>query len=102
MRFPGFELAFTTEQIGLLESAHFISFFYRILVGATSYGNGGTFARFCRLHCKGAIGVLAHMLFIDAYLWALFRVASGLCIAGYYTVVKLGFRPKSKMKTEAA
>ena len=62
-------------------------------------GHSRVFAAFT---VKGAIGVLAHMLFIDAYLWALFRVASGLCIAGYYTVVKLGFRPKSKMKTEAA
>ena len=62
-------------------------------------GRSRTFAAFT---ATGAIGILAHMLFIDAYLWAIFRTTSGLCVAGCYTVVEAWLKPKSKMKTAAA
>ena len=46
----------------------------------------------------GAIRILDHMLFIDAYLWAIFRVTSGLCVAGCYTVVGAWLQAKVKNK----
>ena len=49
----------------------------------------------------GAIRILDHMLFIDAYLRAIFRVTSGLCVAGCYTVVGAWLQAKVKIKTEA-
>jgi MFS family permease len=42
----------------------------------------------------GAIGLLAHMLVVDAYAWALMRVATGLCIAGCYTVIEAWLQAK--------
>ena len=41
----GFELNFTTAQIGALGSAHFVGFFYWLLVVSTAVGLGGPLAR---------------------------------------------------------
>jgi hypothetical protein len=41
----GFELNFTTAQIGALRSAHFVGFFYWLLVVSTAVGHGGQLAR---------------------------------------------------------
>ena len=50
-----------------------------------SVGHSRAFAAFTAL---GAMGLLAHMLVVDPYAWAAFRLATGLCIAGCYTVVE--------------
>ena len=92
----GLELAFTTEQIGLLGSAHFIGFFIGCWWAPRLMGTVGHSRAFAAFTATGAIGILAHMLFIDAYLWAMFRVASGLCIAGCYTVVEAWLQSKVK------
>jgi hypothetical protein len=36
----------------------------------------------------GAIGLLSHMLIINPTAWALMRVATGLSVAGCYTVIE--------------
>ncbi len=92
----GFELDFTTGQIGLLGSAHFIGFFIGCWWAPRLMGTVGHSRAFAAFTATGAIGILAHMLFIDAYLWAMFRVASGLCIAGCYTVVEAWLQAKVK------
>ena len=51
---------------------------------------------FAAFTATGAIGILAHMLFINACLWAIFRVGSGLCVAGCYTVVEAWLPAKVK------
>lgn len=84
----GLTLGFTKSQVGLLGSAHFIGFFVGCwwaprLMGAV--GHARTFAGFTAL---GAIGLLAHMIWIDPYAWAVMRMATGLCIAGSYTVIE--------------
>jgi MFS family permease len=56
-----------------------------------SVGHSRAFAAFTAM---GAIGLLAHMLVVDPYAWALMRVASGLCIAGCYTVIEAWLQAK--------
>ena len=92
----GFELSFTTEQIGLLGSAHFIGFFIGCWWAPRLMGTVGHSRAFAAFTATGAIGILAHMLFIDAYLWAIFRMASGLCVAGCYTIVEAWLQAKVK------
>ncbi|MDC0587543.1 hypothetical protein OAO82_01415 [bacterium] len=43
----------------------------------------------------GAIGMLGHTLLIDPTAWAVMRVASGLCVAGCYTVVEAWLQAKA-------
>lgn len=95
----GISLGFSRSEIGLLGSAHFIGFFIGCwwaprLMG--SVGHARAFAAFCAL---GTIGILCHMLIINAYAWMVFRVMSGLCIAGCYTVVESWLQSKVTNET---
>ncbi len=84
----GLELEFSTQQVGLLGSAHFLGFFIGCWWAPRLMGRVGHSRAFAAFTAAGAIGLLAHMIVIDAYAWALMRVASGLCIAGCYTVIE--------------
>ncbi len=84
----GLALDFNKTQVGLLGSAHFVGFFIGCwwaprLMGAV--GHARAFAVFTAL---GAIGLLSHMMWIDATAWAVMRLATGLCVAGCYTVIE--------------
>lgn len=84
----GIALDFTTEQVGLLGSAHFVGFFIGCWWAPRLMGAVGHNRAFAAFTAAGAIGLLAHMLVIDPYAWALMRVASGACVAGCYTVIE--------------
>lgn len=90
----GLKTGFSRIQIGLLGSAQFVGFFIGCwwaprLIGAV--GHSKTLAIFASM---GAIGALAHPLWIDAYFWMGLRTLSGMCIAGCYTVIEAWFSAK--------
>ena len=91
----GIALSFSTAQIGLLGSAHFLGFFIGCWWAPRLMGSIGHSRAFATFTALGAIGLLMHMLIIDAYAWALMRVASGLCVAGCYTVVESWLNAKA-------
>lgn len=84
----GFALGFSTAQIGMLGSAHFLGFFIGCWFAPRLMGSVGHARAFAAFTAAGAIGLLAHMLVLDPYAWALMRIASGLCVAGCYTVIE--------------
>jgi MFS family permease len=90
----GTVLGFTAGQIGLLGSAHFLGFFIGCWWAPRLMGSVGHSRAFAAFTAMGAIGLLAHMLVVDAYAWALMRVATGLCIAGCYTVIEAWLQAK--------
>jgi MFS family permease len=90
----GTALGFSAGQIGLLGSAHFLGFFIGCWWAPRLMGSVGHSRAFAAFTATGAIGLLAHMLVIDAYAWALMRVATGLCIAGCYTVIEAWLQAK--------
>jgi len=95
----GQTLGFTTGQIGLLGSAHFVGFFIgcwwapRVISGV---GPSRAFASFAAL---GAIGLLGHTLITHPLAWAVLRIASGLCIAACYTVIEAWLQSKVTNET---
>ena len=95
----GITLDFTNAQIGLLGSAHFFGFFIGCWWTPRLMGTIGHSRAFAAFTAAGAIGLLAHMLVIDAYAWALMRVASGLCVAGCYTVIEAWLQAKLTNET---
>ena len=95
----GFELNFTTEQIGLLGSSHFIGFFIGCWWAPRLMGSVGHSRAFAAFTAAGAISLIAHMLIIDPYAWAIMRVASGLCVAGCYTVIEAWLQAKVTNET---
>ena len=48
-------------------------------------GHARAFSAFTAL---GAIGLLSHMLLTDPIAWAIMRIATGICVAGCYTVIE--------------
>jgi len=90
----GLQAGFTSTQVGLLGSAHFVGFFIGCwwaprLLGAVGHMRG--FAAFAAL---GAIGAIAHPIVIGPYIWALLRVMTGLAVAGCYTIVEAWLHAK--------
>ncbi len=95
----GSALGFTNGQIGLLGSAHFLGFFIGCWWAPRLMGTVGHSRAFAAFTATGAIGLLAHMLIVDPYAWALMRIASGLCIAGCYTVIEAWLQSKVTNET---
>ena len=90
----GLRIGMSPGEVGFLGSAHFMGFFIGCwwaprLMGAV--GHARDYASFTAL---GAIGLAAHVIVADALWWALFRVMSGICIAGCYTVIEAWLQAK--------
>ncbi|GGE29740.1 MFS transporter [Primorskyibacter flagellatus] len=84
----GLAEGFSSQQIGLLGSAHFLGFFLGCWWAPRLMGAVGHARAFAAFVVFGVIGLLAHMLWVEPYFWALLRILSGLCIAGSYTVIE--------------
>ncbi|MEY8096866.1 MFS transporter [Falsihalocynthiibacter sp. S25ZX9] len=84
----GLTLGFSKQEIGMLGSAHFLGFFIGCWWAPRLMGNVGHSRAFAAFTASGSIGLMAHMMVLDPYAWALMRVASGLCVAGCYTVIE--------------
>ncbi|MCA0920121.1 MFS transporter [Pseudooceanicola nanhaiensis] len=95
----GLALGFSRGQIGLLGSAHFLGFFVGCWWAPRLMGRVGHSRAFAAFTAMGAIGILAHALIHDPWFWALFRVASGLCVAGCYTVIEGWLMARSTKET---
>ena len=95
----GTELGFSRQQIGLLGSAHFLGFFIGCWWAPRLMGSVGHSRAFAAFTAAGAIGLMAHMLVVDALAWTVMRVASGLCVAGCYTVIEAWLQAKVTNET---
>ena len=95
----GIALDFSRQEIGLLGSAHFLGFFIGCWWAPRLMGSVGHSRAFAAFTSAGAIGLLAHMLVVDPYAWALMRVASGMCVAGCYTVIEAWLQAKVTNET---
>ncbi|HHS89124.1 MAG TPA: MFS transporter [Rhodobacteraceae bacterium] len=90
----GRELGFSQAQVGMLGSAHFFGFFIGCWWAPRLLGTVGHSRAFSAFVATGTIGILAHMVVIDAYAWALLRIMSGISVAGCYTVVEAWLQAK--------
>jgi len=91
----GAVIGFTTEQIGLLGSAHFLGFFVGCYVTPRLVGDIGHSRAFAAAAAIGAIGALLHPVLEGPYIWALLRVLTGMAIAAAYTVVESWLHAKT-------
>ncbi len=95
----GLKLGFTKSEIGLLGSAHFVGFFIGCWWSPRLMGTVGHSRAFAVFTALGAMGLLAHMLWIHPIAWAAMRIASGLCVAGAYTVIEAWMNAKITNET---
>lgn len=90
----GAVLDFSKSEIGLMGSAHFLGFFIGCWWAPRLMGEVGHSRAFAAFVAAGTIGILAHMLWIDAYAWSVMRMATGLCVAGAYTIIEAWLQSK--------
>ena len=95
----GLSLGFTTEEIGLLGSAHFSGFLIGCWWAPRLMGSVGHSRAFAAFTALGAMGVLGHMMLPHPLAWAGMRVMSGICIAGCYTVIEAWLQAKVTNET---
>ncbi len=90
----GLQLEFSRAQVGLLGSAHFFGFFIGCWIAPRLMGAVGHSRSFAAFTAAGTVGILAHTLVHDPIAWAGFRVLSGICIAGSYTIIESWLQAK--------
>ena len=95
----GLEAGFTTGQVGFLGSSHFVGFFIGCWWAPRLMGTVGHSRAYATFTSMGAIGLAAHILVTDPMFWALFRIATGVCIAGCYTVIEAWLQAKVTNET---
>lgn len=95
----GLQLDFSRQEIGMLGSAHFLGFFIGCWWAPRLMGSVGHSRAFAAFTAAGSIGLMAHMMVVDPYAWGLMRVASGMCVAGCYTVIEAWMQAKVTNET---
>lgn len=90
----GLTLGFDKQQIGLLGSAHFLGFFIGCWWAPRLMGNVGHSRAFAVCTALGAMGLMGHTLTDNPQAWAAMRIASGLSVAGCYTVIEAWLNAK--------
>lgn len=95
----GTALGFSRQEIGLLGSGHFLGFFIGCWWAPRLMGSVGHSRAFAAFTASGSIGLMAHMMVVDAFAWTVMRIASGLCMAGCYTVIEAWLQAKVTNET---
>lgn len=85
---------FTTEQIGVLGSAHFVGFLAGCYLTPRYIGAIGHSRAFAAAAAIGAIGALLHPVLAGPWAWAGLRLLTGLAIAAAYTVIESWLQAK--------
>ncbi len=95
----GLEAGFSRPQVGFLGSAHFFGFFIGCWWAPRLMGSVGHSRAFATFTAMGAIGLAAHVIIVDPWFWAFFRIGSGICVAGCYTVIEAWLQAKVTNET---
>ncbi|MFT6120040.1 MAG: MFS family permease [Yoonia sp.] len=95
----GLSAGFSNGQVGFLGSAHFFGFFIGCWWAPRLMGTVGHSRAYASFTALGAIGLAAHVLVTDPAYWAIFRIASGICVAGCYTVIEAWLQAKVTNET---
>jgi MFS family permease len=85
---------FTTSEIGLLGSSHFLGFFIGCYLAPRYIGSVGHSRAFAAAAAIGATGALLHPVLEGPYEWAALRLLTGLSVSSCYTVIESWLQAK--------
>jgi len=95
----GLAAGFSRAEVGALGSAHFFGFFIGCWWAPRLMSDVGHARAYATFTALGAIGLAAHVLVTDPLWWSLFRVSTGICVAGCYTVIEAWLHAKVTNQT---
>jgi MFS family permease len=95
----GVVLGFSTAEIGALGSAHFFGFFIGCWWAPRLMGQVGHARAFAAFTAAGTISILAHMMVVHPVAWGGMRLATGLSVAGCYTIIEAWLQAKLTNET---
>jgi MFS family permease len=90
---------FSKVEIGMLGSAHYVGFILGCWATPRLMGRVGHSRAFAGLAAIGAIGALLHPVVVDPFAWSAMRVATGVAVAGAYTVIESWLNARSDNAT---
>ncbi|MBL6773968.1 MAG: MFS transporter [Candidatus Puniceispirillum sp.] len=97
----GAVLGFTSVDIGLVASGHFVGFLVGCLIGPKLVFRAGHSRAFAIFTACGVISIIAHTIYADAYYWTIARIFGGFAVAGCYTVIESWLQAKARNKIRA-
>jgi len=80
--------AFTTNELGILQSFYFIGFVAGSWLCGRMIRRAGHIRAFAALASVASAAALAHLLVIDAAAWFAIRAVTGFCFAGLYVAIE--------------
>ena len=95
----GIQNSFTTQEIGMMGSTHFVGFFVGCWWAPRLIGIIGHSRAFAVFAAAGTIGILSHMMLLNPYWWSGLRILSGMCLAGCFTVLEAWLQSKTTNET---
>lgn len=95
----GLAAGFSSADVGLLGSAHFLGFLLGCWWAPRLMGEIGHSRAFAVYTALGTVGILGHTLIEGPLPWAVLRVMSGACIAGCYTIIESWLQAKVTNRT---
>jgi len=97
----GVALGFSSFDVGLVASGHFIGFLGGCLIGPKLVYRAGHSRAFAIFAAVGVISIIAHTIHADPYFWTFARIFGGLAVAGCYTVIESWLQAKATNKIRA-
>ena len=79
---------YSDQTLGLIGSAYFLGFFAGTFVAPALIRRMGHVRAFGFFAAAAAASVLGHVLVVDALVWMVLRVVTGIALVGFYTVIE--------------
>ena len=99
----GGEAGFDAGTMGLVMSGYFAGFFMGTFFAPSLIRRIGHIRAFAFFAALAAIAVLLHPLWLNAWLWGLLRILTGVALVGLYTVIEswLNAEPDPRQRSRA-
>lgn len=90
---------FSDQLLGLMGSTYFIGFLIGTWAAPQMIRRIGHIRAFAYFASTIAVVILLHSLFVNPWVWLLLRLATGIALVGFYTVIESWLNSRSEAET---
>ena len=84
----GHDEGFSSTVIGIIAAGYFMGYIAGAFLCVRAIANVGHIRTFSALSAMVCAAAVAHLLWVDAVAWFVFRVLAGMCIVGMFLVIE--------------